>query len=89
MKHCFNESTAKILSVAFSADNQFLAAAGEDRIIRLYLFFYLRYDLNEKILKASFSDNGGEIYQLSISPTGLLASAGFDGKVRIVDIYTE
>jgi hypothetical protein len=45
--------------------------------------------LNEKILKTTFTDNGGEIYSLSINPIGLLASAGFDAKVRIVDIYTE
>jgi WD40 repeat protein len=69
--------------------SQLLARTESSDCLIYFVNCKFRYDLNEKILKTSFTDNGGEIYSLSINPIGLLASAGFDGKVRIVDIYTE
>lgn len=83
LEHAFGDAASTIEAIAFSNDGRFLAAGGQDHVVRVYDFISERSD------RLRFALTGAESGVLSIafSPDSrLIAAAGGDAQVRIYDL---
>jgi serine/threonine protein kinase/WD40 repeat protein len=72
----------KVITVALSMDGRWLAAGGEDRVIRVW-----RLDEYGSTLAFTFKGHSGPVTGLAFEPAGTqLASVSVDGSVRLWDI---
>jgi WD40 repeat protein len=79
----FTKNQQDITSIAFSPDNQQLASAGKDGIIRLW-------NLNNNNLVAEITTEQQQIWELSFSPNGQkLASVGDNSTIVLWDLTTQ
>jgi WD domain, G-beta repeat len=77
---CLLGATQTLLSVAFSPDARLLAAAGDDRLVRLW-------DVRTGTLLSTLDGHRGNVSQLAFAPTGKhLLSSSSDGTVLVWDV---
>jgi WD40 repeat protein/beta-lactamase regulating signal transducer with metallopeptidase domain len=71
-----------LFAVAYSPDEKLLAAAGEDKLIRVW-------DLSTRQMRAALTGHSDLIAALAFSPDSkTLASAGYDHTVKLWDVAT-
>lgn len=76
----FNGNKAGIFSLAFSPDGKYLAAGGEDRVVRVW-------DIATANLLKELKGHRDIVYSLVWSQdSSLISSAGLDGTIRIWDL---